>query len=287
MTDSSPELSDTPWPVGGRVALGVGYHGGAFSGWQAQPHLTVQTVQETLEGALSQIANRPVATVCAGRTDTKVHGVGQVVHFDDPRGRSAKAWVMGTNSQLPPSVRVHWAASVPADFHARFSATQRRYRYIIANMPILSPHLVGLVSHVRRPLSADLMAEAARPLLGEHDFSAFRAAQCQASHATREVFELEITRRGQFILVDIAANAFLYHMVRNIVGSLMMVGKGLRPVSWLGELLVAGDRTQAADTAAADGLYLTRVSYPDGFGLPAPPSAPEFGPGSAISPQVC
>ena len=259
------------------MALCVGYHGASYAGWQAQPYLQVETVQEVLEASLGNVADEPVTTVCAGRTDSKVHAVAQVAHFDDPRGRSLKAWVLGTNATLPKTIRVHWAASVPADFHARFSATRRRYRYVIANASILSPHLVGLVSHVRRPLDAEVMQQAAAALIGEQDFSTFRAAQCQAQHAVREVFAAQVERCGYFVIVDVTANAFLYHMVRNIVGSLVMVGSGLRPASWIGELLLLRDRTKAADTAAPDGLYLSQVEYPDRFALPVQPTPPEFG----------
>ncbi len=263
------------WPEGTRVALCVSYHGGSFCGWQAQPHLPVATVQATLEGALSKIATCPVTTHCAGRTDTAVHGVAQIVHFDDPVGRSQKAWVMGVNRHLPATVRVHWSKSVPEEFHARFSATSRRYRYIISNTGIQSPHHVGLVSHCRKPLDAQAMHDASQALCGEHDFSAFRAAQCQARHPIREILEVSVKRVGDFVVLDIEANAFLYHMVRNLVGSLQMVGLGLRPCEWIAELLAGKDRSLGGDTAGAEGLYLQSITYPRRFELPqnSPPSS--------------
>ncbi len=256
------------------MALRVEYHGGAFHGWQAQPHLPCDTVQEALETSLTAIGNAPIRTHAAGRTDTGVHGYGQIVHFDDPVGRSPKAWVMGTNTRLPDSVRVHWAQAVPADFHARFSATARSYRYILANTTVRPAHLTGLVSWCRRPLDTDRMSESAAALLGEHDFSAFRAAQCQSNSPMREITRLVVTRHRDFVIVDIRANAFLHHMVRNIVGSLQLIGAGLKPITWLAELLEGKDRTVAGDTASGAGLYLVSVDYPEHFGIPETPEGP-------------
>jgi tRNA pseudouridine38-40 synthase len=233
-------------------------------------------VQETLEQALSRIAAQSIRSVCAGRTDTGVHAVAQVVHFDDPVGRSSKAWVMGTNSQLPDSVRVHWALPVADDFHARFSALRRHYRYVIANTPVRPAHLAGLVTWIRRPLDAEAMHQAGQALLGEQDFSAFRAAACQSNSPFRNVSHLQVRRSGSWVWIDIVANAFLHHMVRNIAGSLIMVGEGHRPGSWIGELLAAGDRTLAADTADGSGLYLVGIDYPEQFALPENPSGPMF-----------
>ena len=274
LTDSPNRYDNRSWAAGTRVALRIEYNGAAFHGWQAQPHLSVATVQETLETALSQIANCDVRTHCAGRTDTGVHGFGQIVHFDDPVGRSAKAWVMGTNSALPDTVRVHWAAAVAPDFHARFTATARRYRYIIANTPVRPAHLSGLVSWYRRPLDVALMGEGAKHLLGEHDFSAFRAAQCQANSPNRCISRLDVWRRGDFVVLEIEANAFLHHMVRNIAGSLQMVGVGFQQPHWIAQLLEGRDRTKAADTASGEGLYLVAVTYPDAYALPATPEGP-------------
>ena len=268
LTDVFPSFSPVSWPPGTRIALCVSYHGGEFCGWQAQPHLPVATVQKTLEQALSKVAATPISTHCAGRTDTGVHGVAQVVHFDDPVGRSQKAWVMGCNSNLPSTVRVLWAKSVPSDFHARFSAVSRHYRYVISNSAIQSPHHAGLVSHCRKPLDAQAMHDASQALLGEHDFSAFRAAQCQATHPIREILGVRVKRVENFVILDIEANAFLYHMVRNLVGSLQMVGLGLRSREWIAELLSGKDRTLGGDTAGPSGLYLQSITYPERFGLP-------------------
>jgi len=274
--NNAPRLSPEPLRPGTRVAMRVEYEGSAFHGWQAQAHRDCDTVQEQLEAALEQIANAPVRTHCAGRTDTGVHGYGQVVHFDDPVGRSVKAWVMGTNSGLPELIRVHWAQAVPKDFHARFSAYSRRYRYVIANTPVRPAHLARQVSWYRRFLEVDLMSDAAQVLIGEHDFSAFRAAQCQANSPRREVSDVRVERWNDFVIIDISANAFLHHMVRNIAGSLQMIGAGLKPVEWLGELLVGRDRTKAADTASPTGLYLLSVRYPEAFNLPQTPDGPAF-----------
>ena len=244
------------------------YDGRHYSGWQAQPHLDVDTVQESLEAALARVANEPVRVHCAGRTDTGVHGFGQIVHFDDPVGRSPKAWVLGTNASLPASVRLHWAQQVGPGFHARFSATSRRYRYLIYNSAIRPAQLDGLVTWQRRPLDASLMDQAAQQMLGERDFSAFRAASCQASTPMRDMQAISVSRHGALIAIDLRANAFLHHMVRNIAGTLMMIGSGQAHPNWVAELLEAGDRRVAADTAPAAGLYLVEVSYPENFDLP-------------------
>ena len=261
-------FSPDPLPPGSRVACCIEYNGHHFSGWQAQPHLDVATVQESLEQALSTIAARPVRVHCAGRTDAGVHGIGQIVHFDDPVGRSCKAWVLGSNASLPRSVRVHWAQQVPAEFHARFSAEARSYRYIVCNTTIRPALMEGLVTWYRAPLDACRMHEAAQALLGEQDFSAFRAASCQSSTARRNVHNIDVVRKGDYVTVDITANAFLHHMVRNIVGSLLAIGSDRQPVEWLSTLLAGRDRSLAADTAPADGLYLSSVRYPPAFGLP-------------------
>lgn len=250
------------------------YDGSRYSGWQIQPHRSVHTVQATLEAALSGVADAAVKVSCAGRTDTGVHGHGQVIHFDAPSERSAKAWVLGTNSSLPADVRVHWAVGVPADFHARFSALARRYRYVIADTPVRPALLGGQVSWQRRALDHRLMHEAAQSLLGERDFSAFRAATCQSSGPMRNVHSLDVSRRGDLVIIDIKANAFLHHMVRNIAGSLMAVGLGRQPPEWIGQLLAGRDRGVAADTAPAAGLYLVEVEYPSRYDLPPTPYGP-------------
>ena len=267
-------FSDDALVPGTRVAARIEYHGGDYHGWQAQPHLAVATVQDTLETALSSIAGVSVTSTCAGRTDTGVHGFSQIIHFDDPVGRSIKAWVLGSNRHLPDNVRVHWATPVSSDFHARFSATERRYRYIICNTPTKSAALDGLVTWYRHTLNLDLMNEACQVLLGEQDFSAFRAASCQAKSPYRRVNSCDVERRGRLIVVEISANAFLHHMVRNIVGSLLAVGAGLRTVQWFENVLLGRDRTNAAETAPPDGLYLTAVSYPPEFKLPHTPEGP-------------
>ncbi len=267
-------LSDSPLSPGARVAARIEYHGGHYHGWQAQPHLSVPTAQEALESALWEIAGQQVRTTCAGRTDTGVHGFAQVVHFDDHVGRSLKAWVMGTNRHLPADIRVHWAQEVGEAFHARFSATARRYRYIICNTPIRPALLHDLVTWYRHALDIQLMNNAAETLLGEHDFSAFRAASCQASSPHRCVTACKVSRQGDYVVVDITANAFLHHMVRNITGSLLAVGSKSSPVEWFETVLQNRDRTQAADTAPAEGLYLVDVTYPDAFALPKTPEGP-------------
>tara|TARA_E500000075_G_scaffold12398_1_gene9552 strand:- start:1784 stop:2608 length:825 start_codon:yes stop_codon:yes gene_type:complete len=267
-------LSDSPLSPGIRVAARIEYHGGHYHGWQAQPHLSVPTVQEALEASLQEIAGVSVRTTCAGRTDTGVHGFAQVVHFDDPVGRSLKAWVMGTNRHLPADIRVHWAQEVGEAFHARFSATARRYRYIICNTPTQPALLHDLVTWYRHALDAELMNGAAEILLGEHDFSAFRAASCQASSPNRCVTACTVTRQGDYVIVDITANAFLHHMVRNIVGSLLAVGSQSSSVEWFEGVLSSRDRTQAADTAPPEGLYLVDVAYPTAFRLPETPDGP-------------
>ena len=267
-------FSDEALASGTRVAARIEYHGGGYHGWQAQPHLNVATVQGTLEAALSSVAGVNVTTTCAGRTDTGVHGYSQIIHFDDFAGRSIKAWVMGTNRHLPDDVRVHWATSVSSDFHARFSATERSYRYIICNTPTKPAALNRLVTWYRHTLNLDLMNEACHTLRGEQDFSAFRAASCQAKTPHRRINRCYVERHGRLVVVNISANAFLHHMVRNIVGSLLAVGAGLRTVEWFESVLARRDRTLAAETAPPDGLYLTAVSYPPEFELPDTPEGP-------------
>ena len=267
-------LSADPLPAGSRVACRVEYDGSDYCGWQAQPHLQVQTVQEKLESGLSQVASAAVRVHCAGRTDSGVHAHGQIIHFDTPVERSCKAWVLGGNANLPFDIRLHWAVPVVEDFHARFSALARRYRYIVVNTPVRPALLQGQVTWIRRPLDAALMHEGAQCLLGEQDFTAFRAAACQSRTPMRNVQSIDVCRRGELVVVDIKANAFLHHMVRNIVGSLVAVGDGRKDIGWIGELMAARDRTVAADTAPADGLYLVEVDYPMRYGLPATPYGP-------------
>lgn len=274
LTEAQAQFSNDPLPQGTRVVCRIEYDGSQYHGWQSQPHLDVATVQEELERALAAVACTGLRVHCAGRTDTGVHGFGQIIHFDAPVQRTAKAWVLGTNAHLPLSVRVHWAQAVTGDFHARFSALSRRYRYVIANTPVRPALLRGQVSWQRRPLDAAAMDAAAQALLGEQDFSAFRAAACQSNSPNRNVEAVSVCRRGPLVVIDIAANAFLHHMVRNIAGSLMAVGYGSQSPDWIGRLLAGGDRTLAAETAPPDGLYLVSVAYPERFALPSTPPGP-------------
>lgn len=274
MADYFPRLSASPLPAGSRLACRIEYNGNRYSGWQAQPHLDVHTVQQELERALSSVAAAPVRVHCAGRTDTGVHGHAQVIHFDAPVERAPKAWVLGANASLARDVRVHWAVPVEQDFHARFSALSRSYRYVIANALVRPAMLGGQVTWHRHHLDEQLMHREAQALLGEQDFSAFRAAACQSTTPMRNVHHIRVSRHEQLVVVDIKANAFLHHMVRNIVGSLLAVGSGRQAGGWIKELLKTGDRSRAADTAAPDGLYLVDVEYPSQFGLPPTPPGP-------------
>ena len=257
-----------------KIALGVEYDGRAFSGWEIQKDR--QTVQGVVERALSKVADQPLRTICAGRTDAGVHAWGQVVHFNTVRSRPLRAWVFGTNTGLPSSVSVSWAREVAEDFHARFSATRRCYRYLMLNRPARSGILDRRVGWESRRLDVDLMHNAAQRLLGEHDFSAFRAAQCQASSPRRTIYQLDVRREEDLIVVDIVANAFLQHMVRNLVGSLLQVGLGKYPPTWIENLLASRDRTQGGPTVTPYGLYLVCVEYPVHYALPviAPPVVP-------------
>lgn len=211
---------------------------------------------------------------CAGRTDSGVHGHAQIIHFEAPVSRAPKAWVLGTNASLPLDVRVHWAVPVAEEFHARFSAQARRYRYVIANTRVRPAMLAGQVTWQRHSLDANFMHEEAQALLGEQDFSAFRASSCQSNSPMRNVHRVDVRRNGDFVVIDITANAFLHHMVRNIAGVLMALGTGRKQAGWVAQLLHERDRTRAADTAAPDGLYLADVDYPAQFELPETPFGP-------------
>ena len=253
-----------------RVALGVEYDGAAFRGWQTQPG--GGAVQDALETALAVIAGQQVATVAAGRTDAAVHATGQVVHFDAPVDRPLSAWVRGVNSHLPAGVAVIWAHPVADDFHARFSAQGRAYRYLLLNRPVRPAALASHVGWYHRPLDVARMQSAADLLLGRHDFSAFRAAECQARTPVRELRRATVTARGDWVVFDFAADAFLHHMVRNLVGSLVYVGKGAHPPEWVAEILAGRDRKLAAPTFSPHGLYLVAVDYESHWGLPPPPT---------------
>lgn len=258
-----------------RIALAVEYDGSGFRGWQKQP--SGGTVQEALQDALQQFATVPVNVVCAGRTDAGVHATGQVVHFDTQLERSMYAWVRGANSFLPAAVAVRWAQTVADDFHARSSAYSRHYRYLLINRPHRTGVWHGRVGWYHHPLDLGAMQAAAEYLLGERDFSAFRAAECQANSPVKIMRRAEIRRFGDLLLLDFEASAFLHHMVRNLVGSLVHVGQGKHPPEWIAELLAAGDRRLAAPTFAAAGLYLVAVRYRPQWGLPtadAPPFLP-------------
>lgn len=257
-----------------KIALGIEYDGSRYFGWQRQQN--VASVQQKLEEALSIIANTPCEVFCAGRTDAGVHGTGQVVHFETEAERPLQSWYFGTNVHLPADIAVKWAASVPDDFHARFSATARRYRYIIYNHKLRPAILAGGVAHYYQPLDEQKMHRAAQFLLGEHDFSSFRAAQCQSHSPNRNVHHLRVYRQQEYVIIDIQANAFVHHMVRNIVGSLMEVGLNKQPEEWISWLLAQKDRTLAAPTAKAEGLYLVDVHYPDIFQLPKGRLGPLF-----------
>jgi tRNA pseudouridine38-40 synthase len=254
-----------------RIALGVEYDGTAFCGWQVQPR--VRTVQETLEAALSRVADHPVRLQCAGRTDAGVHALEQVVHFDTTATRTERAWVLGSNVNLPGDCAVSWAQPVQRDFHARFSACARHYRYRILTRPTRSALERDRALWVHRPLDLGRMQEAAVALVGEHDFSSFRALGCQAKSPVRRVHYLELEAAAGGIELSVGANGFLHHMVRNIVGVLLAIGRCEAAVDWTQELLAVRDRTRGGVTAPPQGLYFVRVDYPAEFGLR---QAPEF-----------
>jgi tRNA pseudouridine38-40 synthase len=249
-----------------KIALGIEYDGSAFHGWQKQPG--GGTVQNTLEAALGKIAGTPVEVVCAGRTDAGVHATAQVVHFDCTVERPLSAWVRGANTFLPSPVAVRWAQPVADDFHARFSAYGRCYRYVLINRAQRSGVWHGRVGWYHHPLSIEAMQDAANLLLGEHDFSAFRAAECQANSPIRTLRQAAVRRDGDLLTFDFEAGAFLHHMVRNLVGTLVYIGQGKHPPQWISELLAVGDRRLAAPTFAAAGLYLVGVKYAPQWGLP-------------------
>jgi len=250
-----------------RIALGIEYDGTDFLGWQRLSH--GKSVQSAVESALSSVADHEVDVTCAGRTDSGVHARCQVVHFDTDASRTERGWALGTNSQLPPSVAVIWARPVAADFHARYSARARRYRYTILNRPIRPALDARRVAWERVPLDIDAMRLASQALIGEHDFTAFRTVACQARSARRDMQEIAISRAGDEISIEVQANAFLHHMVRNIVGSLLPIGRGEQREAWLAELLAGRDRAKAGPTAPAAGLTFLGPRYPAQWNLPA------------------
>lgn len=259
-----------------RIAAAVEYDGSAFSGWQKQAAPEVPTVQSELEAALTRIADAPISLTCAGRTDAGVHATCQVVHFDTGVDRGIKAWTRGVNSLLSDRVRVLWAQPVDPEFHARFSARFRRYHYVLYRRQTASAILGGRVTHWRQELDIEAMNRASALLVGEQDFSSFRAAGCQSRSPNRNIMQARWFETGPFLVFDVQANAFLQHMVRNMVGALLEVGQGLKPPQWIGELLAAADRTQAGIAAPPDGLYLTAVGYDARWQLPGTCFAPVF-----------
>jgi|SRR6185503_307900 len=259
---------------GVRWALGISYRGAAYNGWQSQPD--GNTVQDHLERALSTFADTRVSTVCAGRTDAGVHALNQVVHFDAPVQRDAFSWVRGTNRYLPPDIALQWSAPVPADFHARFAAHGRRYRYVLLRSPVRPSVETGLVGWVFDELALEPMRAAAQHLIGEHDFSSFRSSECQAKSPVKSLRSIAIEQRGAYWRFDFDASAFLHHMVRNIMGCLLAVGGGRREPDWLLDVLVARHRDAAAPTFAAEGLYFAGPYYDPALRLPDRVSASDW-----------
>lgn len=257
-----------PGPVRGRIAVGLEYEGTRYAGWQTQP--SAEAVQLLAERALGKVAAEAVGLVCAGRTDAGVHARGQVAHFDTGATRSMRAWTLGANSELPRDISISWVRPVPAHFHARYSAEARTYRYLILNRAARSGLLAHRATWIHRALDVEPMAQAAAVLEGEHDFSAFRAAECQAKSPIRRMERLTVTREGDWLAIEATANAFLHHMVRNIAGLLIRIGKGDAPPSWAAEVLAGRDRRLSAATAPADGLYFWHVRYPAAFLIPPP-----------------
>ena len=252
-----------------RIVLGIEYDGGRYSGWQWQTGR--RTVQAAVEKALGKVAAEPLSVICAGRTDAGVHALEQVAHFDTPVQRDRHSWLMGGNANLPDDVRIIWVRQAVSGFHARYSAIARFYRYIILNRRVKSALLRRQVTWCYEPLDAEKMHRAAQALVGDHDFSSFRAQGCQSRSPCRLVHFIDVHREGEKVIMDIAANAFVHHMVRNIAGVLLAIGKGNRPVDWTEQLLAVRDRKQGGITAPPDGLYLGGVYYPEQYGLPTHP----------------
>lgn len=249
-----------------RYTLGIEYDGSDYLGWQRLSEGS--TVQASVEQALSFVADHPVQVVCSGRTDAGVHALCQVIHFDSDAIRTDRAWVLGTNTQLPRDVRVLWCQPISDEFHARYSARARRYRYTILNRNIPPAMQRNFLSWERLTLDADAMHQAAQVLCGQNDFTTFRTVKCQAKHPNRDLHDISVSRHGEQVVVEVQANAFLHHMVRNIVGSLMVIGRGEKPVTWMAELLAAKDRTRAGPTAPAEGLVFLGAKYPAEWALP-------------------
>lgn len=257
-----------------RYALGIEYDGSRYHGWQRQNNAV--SVQEKLEAALSKIANEPINVICAGRTDTGVNATNQVIHFDTNNPRKDVSWTLGVNTHLPSDIAVSWVKEVNEDFHARFSATARHYRYIINNNRLRSAILSQGISFCPHPLDEELMHQAAQYLVGRHDFTSFRTVHCQSHSAERTLYHCNVSRQGQYVIIDVKGNAFLHHMVRNITGSLMRVGQELETVVWMKEVLEAKNRCLAGMTAPSAGLYFVGVEYPEDFNLPKKAFGPLF-----------
>lgn len=251
-----------------KIALGIEYSGQNFNGWQIQQH--GRTIQSYVERALAEVANHPVTVICAGRTDKGVHALGQVIHVDVNVSRPLQAWVLGTNAYLPSDVKILWSRAVDSSFHARFSAQTRHYRYLILNRPISPTLFAAHVAWEYKPLDIVLMQLGANSLIGTHDFTSYRARHCQAKTSVRTVSRLTVSRWREFVYIDISANAFLYHMVRIIVGVLLAIGRGEQPPLWAETVLLARSRTAAGITAPASGLYFCGVDYPEHYRLPKP-----------------
>jgi tRNA pseudouridine38-40 synthase len=252
-----------------RFAVGVEYDGTAYAGWQTQQ--SARSVQQVAEAAFSRIAAEPIGLICAGRTDAGVHARWQVAHFDTNATRPLRAWLLGSNSELPRDVSIPWVRPVPMHFHARYSAQARTYRYLILNRTTRSAFALNRAASIFRPLDHERMAEAAPALVGSHDFSAFRSAECQANSPVRYVEKLTVVRQADWVVIEATANAYLHHMMRNIAGLLIAIGRGDAPPSWAKEVLEGRDRKRNASTAPAEGLYFWGVRYPAAFGLPVPP----------------
>lgn len=250
-----------------RIALGLAYDGSRYEGWQSQP--SRNTVQDVLEGALASIAGEPVRVAAAGRTDTSVHALAQTVHFDTTADRPDTAWVRGTNAALPDAIAVQWACRVPEAFHARFSATARSYLYLLYNHPVRPAVFAGRAGWFHERLDLEAMRAAAACLVGEHDFSAFRSSECQAKSPVKILERVDVRTAASYVVFELTATAFLHHMVRNIVGCLVYVGKGRRPPEWLRDVLAAGERARAAPTFSPHGLYLAGIRYDARWQLPA------------------
>jgi len=266
-----------------RIAVGVEYDGTAYAGWQSQA--TADSIQAQVERALGEVANHPVDVTCAGRTDAGVHALGQVAHFDTTAVRSSRGWVLGANTHLPDDIALNWAVTVPAEFHARYSAAARSYRYVILNRPTRSALARLRACLVHRALDAQAMHSAAQWLVGEHDFTSFRSAECQSRTPVRRVDSIRVVRDGEFVIIDVTANAFLHHMVRNFAGALLSVGLGEAAPEWIRELVGLRDRTRAGVTAPPQGLYLRTIEYPASLGLPGAVAA-DAGHSSMIRPYV-